>query len=112
MGNLESRWNILLEKIKIEFNKEKLPDIDAFLFLIGIRELGKIKNEFTKEEKQDLMHIAVCRLLSDEGYYELEFQDEEGWPHWKAINSLPKMSMDEQENLLKEKIILYFEEIY
>lgn len=112
MENLESEWNEIVVKIKIRFNKDRTPDLDAILFLIGIRELGKLQNEFTKEEKQDLMHIAVCRLLSEEGYYDLEYADEAGWPHWKPNKPLPKMSMEEQEHLLKKNIIRYFENIF
>ena len=76
---------------------KKNPDLNAILFLIGIRELGELKGEFTKEEKQDLMHIAICRLLSEEGYYQLEGHDQDGWPHWQATKTLPDLSLDEQE---------------
>lgn len=86
----------------------KNPDLNAVLFLIGMRELGRIQDKFSKEEKQHLMHIAVCKLLSAEDYYELEGLDAEGWPHWAATRSLPKMSVDEQEFLLKKNIIRYF----
>lgn len=87
---------------------KKNPDMHALLFLIGIRELGQLQTKFTKEEKQHLMHIAVCKLLSEEGYYELEGLDKDGWPHWIATQQLPKMTMDEQEYLLKKQIIRYF----
>ena len=87
---------------------KKNPDLHAMLFLIGIRELGKVKDKFTKEEKQHLMHIAVCKLLSEEGYYELKGLDADGWPHWIATHSLPKLTVDEQEYLLKKHIIRYF----
>ena len=112
MDDLENKWKEVAKKIQLHFNKENLPDLNAILFLIGIRELGVIKNKFTKEEKQDLMHIAVCRLLSEEGYYELDFVDQDGWPHWSPSMPMEKMSLGEQENLLKVNIIRYFEEIY
>ncbi len=88
---------------------KKNPDVDACLFLIGIRELGTLKRRFKKEEKQDLMHIAVCRLLSELGYYDIEGLDKDGWPHWVALKPLPKLELDEQEYLLKQQIIRYFE---
>ncbi len=87
----------------------KNPNLHELLFLIGMRELGQLKTKFTKEEKQHLMHIAVCRLLSDLGYYELEGLDADGWPHWIATQRLPELSADEQEYLLKQQIIRYFD---
>lgn len=86
----------------------KNPDLNAILFLIGIRELGVLKDEFSKEEKQDLMHIAICRLLSDEGYYQLVGLDQDGWPHWEAIKNIPTFNVNDQEDLLKKQIIRYF----
>ena len=112
MIETEAAWSLLTEKIKTDFNYERKPDLNAVLLLIGVQELGNIKKEFTKEEKQDLMHIAVCRLLSGEGYYEFDFTDEDGWPHWRGLKPLEKMTMDEQENLLKKNIITYFEKIF
>ena len=57
----------------------KKPDLESVLFLIGIQELGDIRKKFSKEQKQDLMHIAVCTVFSTSGYYELSGADEDGW---------------------------------
>ncbi len=78
--DLQLRWWKLEEKLIEKFGKK--PDMEAILFLIGIQELGNMKNKFSKEQKQDLMHIAVCTLLSQSGYYKLEGNDEDGWPHF------------------------------
>ena len=83
--------------------------METILFLIGIQEFGEIREKFTKEQKQDLMHVAVCSLLSPSGYYELESVDADGWPHYKQLKPMPDMSMPEQENFLKDHILLYFE---
>ncbi|MFM2224979.1 MAG: hypothetical protein RJA07_1181 [Bacteroidota bacterium] len=109
MEQLDFEWGKLTEKLRTQFDKK--PDVDALLFLIGIRELGSMPRVFTKEEKQDLMHIATCKLLSRQGFYELEFCDQQGWPHWKAIKPLPSLTMNEQETLLKENIIEYFNDL-
>ncbi len=90
---------------------KKNPDLNAMLYLIGIRELGLAKEKFTKEEKQDLMHIATCRLLSYEGYFALEGLDKDGWPHWVAVKPMPQLELDAQEHLLKRLIIRYFAEL-
>lgn len=105
--DLQLRWWKLEEKMMTRFGKK--PDMEAILFLIGIQEFGQIKEKFTKEQKQDLMHVAVCSLLSQSGYYELERTDEEGWPHFKQLKAMPEMSNAEQENFLKDHILLYFE---
>ncbi len=87
----------------------KTPNMEAILFLIGVQVLGSVKKKFTKEQKQDLMHIAVCTLLSQSGYYEPEGIDKDGWPHFKEMAPVPKMGMEEQERFLKEHIVEYFE---
>ncbi len=108
MDLMQTRWEQVQAMVQKQFNKEKLPDLDAILMLIGINELGKVKAAYTKEEKQDLMHVAICHLLSQEGYYVFEGRDVDGWPHWVPVRSLPKLTTKEQETLLKTRIIEYF----
>lgn len=106
---LEKKWGSLLDVLKIITGK-KPGDLNSVLFLIGVQELGKGKINFSKEEKQDLMHIAICKVLSLSGYYILEGLDEEGWPHWKLVKKLPRFDLMEQEKLLKMHILEYFEQ--
>ena len=106
--DLQQRWWNLEAKLAERFGKK--PDMEAILFLIGIQEFGQIHEKFTKEQKQDLMHVAVCKLLTPGGYYELESTDEEGWPHFKQLKAMPEMSSAEQENFLKDHILLYFQD--
>ncbi|MGB3467915.1 MAG: hypothetical protein WBA74_21700 [Cyclobacteriaceae bacterium] len=105
---LERKWQKLRQELQIMLGK-KPRDLNGVLFLIGVQELGKGPVSFTKEEKQDLMHIAICKVLSLSGFYELEGLDENGWPHWKLIKKLPSFDLMEQEKLLKSHIIEYFE---
>lgn len=104
---IEKEWLQLVEKLKPMLGKE--PNLDAILFLIGVQELGQGFRPFSKEEKQDLMHIGTCRVLSSSGYYSLEGTDQEGWPHWKLEKKLPSFSLKEQEEMLRMHIIEYFE---
>jgi len=104
---LKSQWDIVTQKINKHFDAD--VDLQGVLFLIGVQELGQGFKKFKKDEKQDLMHIATCRLLSTFGYYELVGEDEEGWPHWKSVNQLPKMNLGEQDYLLKQCVIDYFD---
>jgi len=105
--DLQVRWWALEARLMERFGKK--PDMEAILFLVGIQELGEIREKFTKEQKQDLMHVAVCSLFAQSGYYELEKVDEEGWPHFRQLKALPTMNMIEQENFMKDHLLLYFE---
>jgi hypothetical protein len=107
---LEFEWLKLRHYVKDSFNRGSLPDLQSILFLIGIQELGQIQTGYTKEEKQDLMHIAVCSLLEADGYYEFEGRDADGWPHFKIMKPFTMKGVDSQEDLLKRKIIQYFNE--
>jgi hypothetical protein len=104
---LERKWHRLLLHLEALIGK-KPKDMNGVLFLIGVQELGKGQQHFSKEEKQDLMHIAICRVLAPSGFYELEGVDEDGWPHWKLASKLPHFDLLEQEKLLKMHIIDYF----
>lgn len=105
---LDRTWAALLSSMESMIGKRP-KDLNEVLYLIGIQELGQGAKPFSKEEKQDLMHIAICKVLSLAGYYELEGLDAQGWPHWKLIKKLPHFDMLEQEKLLKMHVIEYFE---
>jgi hypothetical protein len=106
--DLQQRWWKLEAKLLDRF--EKKPDMEAVLFLIGMQETGFMKEKVTKEQKQDLMHVAVCTVLQQGGYYESAGIDKDGWPHFTQLKELPSMQLMEQENFLKDFILLYFEQ--
>ncbi len=103
---LQRAWVKLLKELEPTFGNGL--DLDALIFLIGVQELGQGYRQFKKQEKVDLMHIAICRLLAQYGYYEYEGMDSDGWPHWKSIGQLPALSAKAQSKLMKEAIIEYF----
>lgn len=105
--DLQVRWWNLEAKLVERFGKK--PDMETILFLIGIQELGEVKEKFSKEQKQDLMHVAVCSLLAQSGYYELEGRDRDGWPHFRQLKDLPILLPNEQELFLKDHVLLYFD---
>lgn len=109
-SEVNKKWESLRGAIAQNFDME-LPDIKVLLFLIGVQELGKGPQKFSKREKEELMHIATCRLFSSMGFYELEGADEEGWPHWKLIKAIPNYTLLEQELIMKSLIIDYFQEL-
>ena len=106
----DALWLSTQFEVKSMLGLDKLPDLQGILFAIGLQELGQLQDEFSKEERQDLMHIAVCRLLSYDGYYELEGYDEDGWPHWKQL-AVPPAGRPQQEVLLRKKIAEYIEHV-
>ncbi|MDQ3050080.1 MAG: hypothetical protein M3Q95_04255 [Bacteroidota bacterium] len=108
IAELKEEWNQLTERLTNQFDME--PDLQGIIFLIGVQELGQGKRKFSKDEKQDLMHIATCRLLSSYGYYALTGMDEDGWPHWERIQKLPVLTLKEQDLLLKRAVLDYFKE--
>ncbi len=101
-------WLAVRHKIKDAMGKDELPSMNTILYLIGMQETGVLKDEFTKEEKQDLMHVAVCTLLSQDGFYEFVGRDEDGWPHFKQTTKINVKGVNEQGRFLQEKVIQYF----
>ena len=107
---LDFEWLRVRHLVKDILKREELPNMNAILFMIGIQELGRPQVEFTKEEKQDLMHIAICRLLSYDGLYSFVGRDEDGWPHYEQLKTNNTKGVKNQELLLKKKVIQYFTE--
>lgn len=107
---LKERWEALLVLLSNRFADGEPLDLDAVIYLVGVQELGQLQRKFKKDEKINLMHIAICRLLEPFGYYEFDFVDEDGWPHYKIIEQLPPLKAGEQSVLMKEAIVQYFVE--
>ena len=105
---IEDGWNKVLASIQDRFGKE--ADVKALLFIIGLREFGHKKEKFTKEEKQDLMNLALCTILMPEGYFKVQHLDKDGWPVWEQVRPMPVMNNKDQEDFIKLHIIKYFEE--
>ncbi|BCY27735.1 hypothetical protein [Flavobacterium okayamense] len=105
---LKERWESVVKILSEKFADGDELDLDGIIYLIGIQELGKFKQAFKKDEKVNLMHIAICRLLEPYGYYEFDFFDNDGWPHYKVKEELPPLKAGEQTILMKEAIVNYF----
>ena len=106
---LKWKWEDLQDKISEKFGGGEKLDLDAIIYLIGVQELGKGFQRFSKDDKINIMHIAICKLLEPFGYYEFEYFDAEGWPHYKVIDELPSLKPGEQTVLMKEAVVMYFE---
>jgi len=108
---LKLQWEEVRGKLSNKFGGGEIMDVDSIIYLIGVQELGKGYGKFNKDEKINIMHIAICKLLEPFGYYEFDYFDEEGWPHYKVIDELPNLKPGEQSILMKEAIVMYFEKI-
>ncbi|PKA98073.1 hypothetical protein B0O79_1753 [Flavobacteriaceae bacterium MAR_2009_75] len=107
---LKERWDVLVEKLSSQFSDGDPLELDAIIYLVGVQELGQYHRKYKKDDKLDLMHIAICRLLEPYGYYEFDYFDEEGWPHYRVEEELPTLKSGEQAILMKEAIVDYFVE--
>lgn len=105
---LKERWEQVVDLLSNRFAEGERLDLDAIIYLIGVQEFGRFDQKFKKDDKLNLMHIAICRVLEPFGYYEFDFQDEDGWPHYKVIENLPPLKSGEQSILMKEAIVQYF----
>lgn len=105
----QHEWHNLLLKLE-EVVGKRPADLNAVLFLIGVQELGQGTKHFSKEEKQDLMHIALCKLFSYSGHYTFSYTDEDGWPHYDLVKPIPHGSLQDQATYIKEHVIEYFKE--
>lgn len=107
---LKVLWEQVENKISTDFGDGERLELDAIIYLIGVQEYGKPQKRFKKDDKINLMHIAICRLLEPFGYYNFDFIDDEGWPHYNIVEKLPSLKAGEQSVLMKEAIVQYFQE--
>ncbi len=107
---LDFHWLRVRSWLMEKFGRSDPPDMKTVLFLIGLQEYGEWNEGFTKEEKQDLIHVATCALLSRDGFYTFVGLDDEGWPHFELTKKLPFADLDEQERFLKIKVVEYLDD--
>ncbi len=104
---LEKSWRETVSIASKHFGEEL--DMQSILFILGLQELNKGYVDLTKDQKLEVMHIAICSLLEPYGYYTFEGRDKDGWPHFEQKEELPNLTEKEQEDLMREAIIDYFQ---
>jgi len=72
---LKARWEEIVQRLSNTFTEGETLNVDGIIYLIGVQELGQIGRSYAKDEKVDLMHIAICKLLEPFGYYKYEFTE-------------------------------------
>jgi hypothetical protein len=110
LHEIEDQWKKLILKLEVQFGDGL--DLQAVLMLIGVQELGKGYRKFNKDQKLEVLHIAICTLLEPYGYYKFEGQDEDGYPHWSTVENLPPLKPGQQSFLMKQSIIDYFSDYF
>lgn len=105
---LKERWETLVSLLTERFSETETIDIEGILYLIGIQELGQIHKRFKKDDNVNIIHIGICSVLEPFGYYEFDYFDDEGWPHFKLVEELPPLKPGEQSVLMKDAIAHYF----
>lgn len=105
---LKARWAQVVNLLSDKFSDGEPMDLDGIIYVVGLQELGRWDKSFKKDEKVQLMHIAICRLLEPYGYYRFDYVDDDGWPHYELIKPLPMLKAGEQSLLMKEAIVGYF----
>ena len=108
-NTLKEKWSLLVSRLSADFADGDELNVDGIIYLIGVQELGQGHRALKKDEKMNLMHIAICKLLEPYGYYEFDYFDDDGWPHYKILTDLPNLKPGEQTVLMKEAIVTYFE---
>lgn len=107
MVNEAELWKKVEDFFVENFGVERNPPMEVLLFLIGVQELGSGQQKYTKDDKINLLHIAVCRLLEPFGYYKFSHYDD-GYPYFEEVQALPVLKPNEQQLLMKKAIIQYF----
>ena len=100
-------WDNLIDRLT-ELVGKRPADLNGVLFLIGMQELGRGPKRFSKEQKQDLLHVGVCTVLVEPGYYERAGVDKDNWPLFNLVRPLPFGDVFAQEDLLKVHVLNYF----
>ena len=105
MIDLDKKWSELLEKLENQFDQEMT--LKGVLYLIGVQELNLGIKQYEREEKVNVLHVAVCKILTPFGFYKFDRLDEDGWPHYIELKAIKTLSDNQQEVLMKEAVIKY-----
>lgn len=102
----EQQWRRLLQVLEARFGGGM--DLQDILYLVGVQELGQGFRPFKKQEKMDLMHVAICTVLVPQGFYAFMGRDEEGWPHFEERTPLPELAPKDQDAFIRRALVDYF----
>lgn len=105
---IDFNWLKIQHFVKSKFKTDSLPKLDTVLFIIGVQELGVIRDNLTHEEKLGITTLGTITVLSREKYFEKKSIDEDGWPIYNQLKPYNPLSETERQNQLKVLINRYF----
>jgi len=105
MTDLDKKWSGLLEKLETQFGQEMT--LKGILYLIGVQELNLGIKQYEKEEKVNILHVAICKILTPFDFYKFDRIDKDGWPHYIELKAIKALTENQQELLMKKAIIKY-----
>lgn len=106
---IEKEWQEYSKKIQEHFGKS--ISLEGILLFIGLREVGSAETQLDKESKSHLIDTGMCTVLAQSEYFVLVGKDEKGFPVYQSKLPLPKLSVKEQEILLKQHVMAYLKSI-
>ncbi len=110
-AELDAHWQRLQGWLQQRLGRKR-PGIEAILFLIGIQERGHgYEPDLAREAKQDLIMEGTYHAFAALDVYRRVGMEANGAWIWERMLTLPKLSVEEQEKLLRLAIVRYFEPI-
>ena len=108
---LNARWEETVRWLEPRYGKK--PGIEPILFLVGIQSRGLgYRPKLNKKTKQDLIMEGTCCVFETLGLYKRVGIDANGHIVWERKNVLQtKLSLPEQEKLLRLAILTYFDSV-
>jgi len=103
-------WKDLCEHLSKMFGIE--TDLNGVLFLVGIRERGLTFQQFTKEEKLNLINLGSCTLYLEMGLIETDGVDNEGWPLFRQKALALVIPEERKIKTLQDCAIRYFKKVF
>jgi hypothetical protein len=108
--NAPDNWKDLCKHLTMMFGIE--VDMNGVLFLIGIREMGLLFREFSKEEKLNLINLGSCTLYKEMGLVEISGEDNERWPVFRQKTLAPVIAEELKLKTLQDCAIRYFGKVW
>lgn len=102
-------WIELCEHLSKMFGMQ--VDLNGVLFLVGIRERGLTFQQFTKEEKLNLINLGSCTLYKEMGLTEITGYDADGWPQFRQKALSPEIPEERKQKTLQDCALRYFRKV-
>ena len=102
-------WVELCDRLSEMFSIQ--VDLNGVLFLVGIRERGLTFQQFSKEEKLNLINLGSCTLYKEMGLVEITGYDADGWPMFRQKALSPEISEERKQKTLQDCALRYFRNI-